>query len=777
MAVDRQNTRQKSIAVLLKYSGIAILATVVTICVAVALGYLFPWKPHVEFSKEVLDEKGNLMHAFLSSDDKWRLKTSLNQADSLYLEMLISKEDQYFWYHPGVNPLAMIRALTQNLLTGKRVSGASTLTMQVVRLLKKRPRTYASKVAEVWEALRLEGALSKEEILELYISLCPFGGNVEGYRSANLLYWNTDGRHISAAQCAALTLIPNQPQQFHPVRKPVALTEKRNQFLTAFAVQTSNFPLQEALAEPVNANYYTIPQLAPQLALRLMKQFPHEQRLHSPINQHWQYQVENLSKAYVRKLVAYHIFNASILVIENRTGKVKVYMGSQEFDDSEHAGQMDGIAAIRSPGSTLKPFLYAGLMDAGKLIPDQILYDVPMHFDGFAPENSDYLFHGQVSASEALLQSLNVPAVYLLHQLGTDQFINQLELLGFQSLQAQRSRIGYSLVLGGCGVKLEELVASYSCLSNGGTSTRLSWLATEPGNPGSTLLSPEACWLVGDMLAGWRRTFSAQTRKGKNVASGISWKTGTSFGKKDAWSLGFNQEYTVGVWLGNFDGGPSAAITGTDIATPLMLQVFNLLPKSEKKPQKPAKLEVRTLCKLTGLPADTFCHQTQNGYWLPNTGLPKCKHLMQVTTDAIQNAVYCPACKLPNHTYKTIWIANPDPAYLRFLRAQQKPIPTVPPHAEHCPVLGQMMPSRLTSPVEGKLYLIDGKTFNGIPLEIEARASVKKVYWYLDEKLIYQGSPGKLFSVNPTAGKHKVSFVDDQGSTGSVLFVVKQVGE
>lgn len=740
---------------------------------AIALGYMFPLKPRVTWSEEVLDRKGKLMHAFLTPDHKWRLKTRLQQADCLYLAMLLQKEDQYFFAHPGINPLAIVRAGFQNVLGGKRVSGASTITMQVARMLSRRPRTYTSKIAEIWEALRLEGGHSKAEILELYISLCPFGGNIEGYRSATMLFWNTDGKRLSAAQCAVLCLIPNHPQRFHPVRQPLALKKARNSWLQAFAKQGISFPVNESLLEPVDARFYPMPQHGWQLANRLRRLHPESSSWQTSIDRTLQQQVENLSKTYVQKLMPYNIHNAAVLVVENKTGHVRVYMPSHDFANSP-AGQMDGIKAIRSPGSTLKPFLYARMMDEGKLIPDQILYDVPRHFAGFAPENSDYTFHGKVPATDALLQSYNVPAVYLLDQFGTQPFLDYLGLLGFQSLESQKPRLGYSLVLGGCGVKLEELAGAYAMLANGGFKTPLQYLESDSLQPKERLLSAGSAWLAGDMLAGWRRNYTAKTQQEKAMNQ-VSWKTGTSFGKKDAWSMGFNQQYTVGVWLGNFDGSASAAITGTEIATPLMLQVFNLLPKSNEKQTIPAALSKRTLCVQTGLPADTFCHETLSGYWLSQTNLQRCTHKIQVITDMHQRNVYCNSCKRPGEPYQTIWVPNPDPAYLQFLHGQNLQMPKVQAHAPHCPLLGAGAPSHITSPVEGKMYVLDGLTYNGLPLQIEAGATVKKVYWYLNETLIHKGSPQQLFSINPPAGKHKVSFADDKGNTGFVHFYVKRV--
>ncbi len=746
-------------------------------CLMAALGYIFPWKPTIEYSREVLDSDGNLIHAFLTSDSKWRLKTDIEQADSLYLDMLLWKEDQYFYLHPGVNPLAIFRAAAQNILTGKRVSGASTISMQVVRLIKKRPRTFTSKLVEMWEALRLEGALSKQEILELYISLCPFGGNVEGYRSANNMYWNTAGKHISMAQCAALAIIPNQPERFHPVKKQERLLAARNTLLNNYLKNKQTFLLAETVSEHVDAQFYPMPKLATQLALRLAGKYPAETRMFSTINHALQTKVEKLSQDYVQKLKPYHIHNAAILVVENKTGKVRVYMGSQDFGNTEHAGQVDGIKAIRSPGSTLKPFLYAKMMQDGKLIPDQILYDVPMHFEGFAPENADNTFSGKVTATEALLNSLNIPAVYLLHHMGTDPFINLLEILGFESIQPQRHRIGMSLVLGGCGIKLEELVKAYSCLGNGGLLTETRLLENEKTNSKSRIFTEATTWLVGDMLAGWRRTFSSQTRKGTPLASQISWKTGTSFGKKDAWSVGYNQQYTVGVWLGNFDGAPSAAITGSDIATPLMLQVFQLFSSPVLAVKKPKNISTRKICRETGLPADTFCHETTIGFWLPETQLPICTHKILISVDTILKCMVCAECKSESQVYTNMWVENPEPVYRRFLKSKQIQAQDLPPHAAHCSAFGTMRPSRISSPVEGKTYIMDGQMFNGLPLEILSGAEVKNVFWYLDEKIVFQGSPEKLFSINPTSGKHKVSFVDDKGTTASVQFFVKQVIE
>src|ERR1700722_569367 len=394
----------------------------------VLLNWIFPLPDRIEYSTIITDNKGEVIHAFLTRDQQWRMKTDLGEISPLLRKTIIEKEDKYFYYHPGINPVAMIKALGRNILHWRRMSGASTITMQVARALEPKRRTYWGKFVEVFRAFQLEWKYSKDQILQLYLNKVPYGSNIQGVKSASILYFGKNPDHLSLAEITALSVIPNRPSTLVIGRYNNLIVAERNKWLRRWARGGIFTPkeIEDALAEPLTATRGSVPELVTQLALKLRK--GGQDVVHSTIELNTQLKIEKLVKDYSRTLTLKNIRNAAVVVIDNRTHRVVSYIGSADFHDSADGGQVNGAAAIRQPGSTLKPLLYGLCIDAGLLTPKMTIMDVPVNFDGYVPENYDRRFNGYVSMEYALGHSLNIPAVRSLKALGTDELIRKLSL-------------------------------------------------------------------------------------------------------------------------------------------------------------------------------------------------------------------------------------------------------------------------------------------------------------------------------------------------------------
>ncbi len=433
------------------------------------LNWVFPLPDRIEYSTIITDSKGEVIHAFLTSDQQWRMKTELKDISPLLRKTIIGKEDKYFYYHPGVNPIAMARAFFSNILRMKRVSGASTITMQVARQLEPKKRTYWNKLVEVFRAFQLEWKYSKDQILQLYLNKIPYGGNIEGVKSASILYFKKNPDHLSLAEITALSIIPNRPSSLVMGRNNGLIVAERNKWLRRFAREKlfDEKEITDALTEPLTASRGTVPRFIPHLAWRLKKKESGD-IIRTAIDLNEQLKIEKLVKDYSRSLSLKNIRNAAVIVLDNTTHRVVSYVGSADFSDTADGGQVNGAAAIRQPGSTLKPLLYGLCIDEGLLTPKMVITDVPVNYEGYVPENYDRTFNGYVTMEYALEHSLNIPAVKSLKALGKDKLIRKLGDCDFRQIKKDQAKLGLSMILGGCGATLEELTGMYSVFANQG---------------------------------------------------------------------------------------------------------------------------------------------------------------------------------------------------------------------------------------------------------------------------------------------------------------------
>ncbi|MDQ1086729.1 penicillin-binding protein 1C [Siphonobacter sp. SORGH_AS_1065] len=746
----------------------AVWIFLLTAALLLLLDFLLPFRVNPRYSTLVEAADGSVLHAFLNEEDKWRLYTELEEISPTLRTTLIHKEDRWFYFHPGVNPLALVRALSTNLSRNKRSSGASTITMQVVRLLEPRPRTYLSKGIEILRAFQLEAHYSKDEILQLYINLVPYGSNIEGIKAASLLYFQKPPEVLSLAEVMALTIIPNRPSSLRPGKSNTYLLSERNRWLQRFKEEKlfDSQTITDAIAEPLLAKRVAAPQSAPHLALRLKSEFPDTPILKTTLQRARQSTLEKLTYNYVSRLKAMNIRNAAVLVINNRTMAVEAYVGSADFNDHTDGGQVDGIRAIRSPGSTLKPLLYATAFDAGLLTPKSILYDVPTNFQGFEPENFDQQFHGKVSVEFALANSLNVPAVQVLSQLGTTAFLEKLKKAEFKTIQKQSSKLGLSMILGGCGVTLEELTTLFASFANQGQFSKAYYLQKPEFHNPTSLISEEANFLINQILTQPTRPDLPNNYAYTYRLPRISWKTGTSFGKKDAWSIGYNAHYTVGVWVGNFSGEGVPELNGANIATPLLFEIFNSIDYNSTAQwfAQPEGLSHRMVCQETGQIPSSFCIHQIEDYYLPGVSSTQaCEHKKSVWLDVRRRMSYCPYC-MPETGVEQVFLPNDPPQLTQYYEARHISYEKIPPHNPSCTrVFGNASPLKITYPVEGSTYRLNRKDQTRLALTAQTASDTKTLYWYVNDVLVGSAAPQQSVFCQPSAGKVKISCVDDQG--------------
>jgi penicillin-binding protein 1C len=522
------------------------------------------------FSTLVVDRDGRLLRPYTTPEGRWRLPASRKSVDPRFLDLLFAYEDRRFIAHLGVDPLALGRALSQLLTNGRIVSGASTLTMQVARLLEPRSeRSFTAKLRQMVRAVELERALSKDEILSLYLSLAPYGGNLEGVRAASLAYFGKEPRRLTLGEAALLVALPQSPEQRRPDRSTDAVRRARDRVLDRVAA-SGRVPADEiarARQEPVPDGRRPMPMLAPHSADAAVAAAPDRGFHRLTIDATLQKNLEELARERAQALGP--DVSVAILAVDNATGEVLARVASADYFDTRRAGQVDMTQALRSPGSTLKPFIYGLGFEDGLIHPDTLIEDRPIRFGGYAPENFDLTFQGTVTVRRALQLSLNVPAVAVLDKVGASRFTARLEQAGGALALPPGEVPGLAMGLGGVGVKLDDLVALYAGIARLGTTLPLTERMVAGADPPTSrrLLDPAAAWYVGNVLIG--------TPPPENAAGGrIAFKTGTSYGYRDAWSVGFDGKRTIGVWVGRPDGAPVPGLVGRAAAAPILFDAF-----------------------------------------------------------------------------------------------------------------------------------------------------------------------------------------------------------
>lgn len=755
----------------------------VILCILAFLvtGYIFCLPRHlfhVPYSTVVTDRNEELLGARIASDGQWRFPPR-NTTPEKIKECLITFEDKHFYHHWGVNPFAIGRAFYQNVKNKHIVSGGSTLTMQTIRLARNESRTFREKLIEMIWATRLEFRASKEEILSMYISHAPFGGNVVGLDAAAWRYFGHSADDLSWAESAMLAVLPNAPAMIHLSKGRKTLLDKRNrllkQLLEKKTIDSSTYEL--AISEPLPDEPHPLPQIAPYLVSRFYQERNGEYS-RSTINKGIQTQIEDLAERWSNEFRRSDIRNLAILVIDIPSNQVVAYCGNVHFDQKQGGNQVDVIQAPRSTGSILKPFLYYAMLQEGSLLPDMLLPDVPVNINGFTPQNFSMQFEGAVPASEALARSLNIPAVTMLQRYGVPKFHSFLQQIGLKTINRSSSHYGLSLILGGAEATLWDVTNAYAMMGRS--------LLQLPQRSCSLLLptsritestdpfQPGAVWQTFDALKEVNRPEEIDWKSIPSMQT-IAWKTGTSYGFRDAWAVGVTPRYAVGVWVGNATGEGKPGLVGAQTAGPVLFDIFNLLPSSSWF-TRPAGIFVEAeVCRKSGHLKGRFCDETDTLLVLP-AGLrtEACPYHHLVTLSANESQRIYENCANTEPTLRKSWFTLP-PVWEWYYKQHHPEYKPLPPFKAGCGEDTFQPMQFIYPPMNARIKLpkqLDGsKGF--LTVELAHNNPNATVFWHLDETYQAQTQDFHKISLQPAAGKHSLTAVDGEGNTISTTFFVE----
>ena len=653
---------------------------------------------HPPPSRIVLDRNGEWLRAFLADDGMWRMSENTSTVSPLLHQAMLTTEDKWFYYHFGINPVSITTAFYDNIKTGEVVRGGSTITMQLARLMEPKARNVPNKLIEMFRAIQLELTYSKSEILNFYFNLLPYGGNIVGTAAASRLYFNKPQHAISLGEAALLAAIPNSPERLRPDKFPENAREARTKVLARLLAhrQISEQQWQEALQEPIPTKRYPLPFNAPHLSRMLVKgnrsDTTTDGRIYTTIDAKVQETAVHILREYLRaaaagiashRLQSHSASTGAIVVMDTQSRHVLAMVGSHDFFDQDASGQVNGTLAPRSPGSTLKPFVYALAMEQGLITPETLLFDVPVTYSGYEPANYDGIYNGYVTTHQALARSLNVPAVNLNARLKDITLQAFLKQAGITTLTSTR-KYGLSMVLGGCEVNLLELTTLYTGLANTGKFApyqlvkRYQSSATQAfkdqlsakskvvksefsltdnrqpitDNDSKRLFREETSFIITEMLT--NSQLPTNTVKNPEAFEStmnlpkIAWKTGTSYGHRDAWCIGYSPKLTIGIWLGNFDGKGSPMLSGADAATPILFALFSALTGQDTHRwfTKPENLKTREVCALTGALPSLHCPTLKSDVYIPGISpVAICKIHKRIYIDKVTGYSLCSHCR------------------------------------------------------------------------------------------------------------------------------------
>lgn len=751
----------------------SILLTVIIFIAALSiLDFIFPASLEIQkrhFARVIIAEDGTPLRSFADEQGIWRYPINLKKVSPLYIQALIHYEDRWFWQHPGINPFSILRAFFQNIGNNKIVSGGSTLTMQVARLISPHSRSISGKLKQIAIALQLELHYSKKQILTYYLNHAPFGGTIEGVQAASYIYLGKSAQELSHAEAALLTVLPQAPSRNRPDRHPKRAYIAKNKVLRRLAKQ-SVWPddiIQQALQEPVIAQYNKQPVIAPLLTRRLKREIPNKTIIKTTIDIDMQMGIEDLVKTYVSQLP--DKTSAAVLIVENKTLHVKSYVGSADFFDSNRLGHIDMVKAVRSPGSTLKPFLYGIAIDEGLIHSESLLQDAPLSFNGYKPQNFSRGFTGPVSVNNALKRSLNIPAVQLLHHLSPEVFVSRLKNSGLKLKLNHHAKSNLSIILGGVGSTLETLVGSYTALANGGLSGKIRLTSATPKEQ-RHLLSGGSAWIIQNILS-----------RQNNYSSALSWKTGTSYGHRDFWSIGVTPTYTVGVWIGRPDGTPLPGHYGSHTATPLLFSITEKLPQKQSFKKPDSTTEQKICWPLGGLESETkndLCHEKKQA-WILNNNIPLTlpdhnkKHWkinpITILVNSKTGFVINNSCKAHKTKEKQIalwplavepWIAKSNKRKIQIGKYDPSCKTHTTQTINEIKIVGLERGTKLRSA---------GASEKLPRIKLQAQGGQGKYYWFINGHLKYiLNSLQQTFHQFKSTGSYQVTVIDNAGNSDSI---------
>ena len=733
-------------------------------------------------ARVVVDEQGTPLWRFADSEGIWRYPVTIEEVSPRYLEALIQYEDRWFWAHPGVNPFSVLRAAWQDLTSGRVVSGGSTLTMQVARLLDPHPRTFGGKIRQLWRALQLEWHLSKRDILTLYLNRAPFGGTLQGVGAASWAYLGKSPAHLSYSEAALLAVLPQAPSRLRPDRWPGRAEAARNKVLARMETQGvwSAKQVRESREEPVWLAPRQMPQLAP-LFSRMMLGKSRDDKIVTTLDAALQRQLEELAMNWKGRLPPRS--SLAMIVVDHASMKVRGWVGSVDINDDSRFSHVDMVSAIRSPGSVLKPFVYGLAMDDGLIHPASLLQDVPRRTGDYRPGNFDSGFHGPISMSEALLRSLNLPAVQVLEAYGPKKFAGKLRNVGLPLILPAGAQPNLALILGGAGARLQDIVAAYSAFARHGNAARLRLL---PGDPlvERPLMTPGAAWIIRRILANQAQPLPDSALP---QVVPLSVKTGTSYGYRDAWAIGVNARYVIGIWTGRPDGTPVAGQFGYASAVPLLNQVNNLLLSHSvvdearlPRDPRPASVGRGVICWPGGqaLPdGDDNCRR-RLATWLldgsqpPTLLLPEQEGMRGIRFPLwLDSAGKRVAADCPQARQKTVdvWPLALEP----WLPGTERRAERIPPSSTQCPPLSQddPVPLILSGIQEGAVVKrLPGEPRVSLPLQVSG--STGQRWWFLNGEPL--NAQGRTYTLKlEQAGEYQLLVMDEAGQVATVHFTLQ----
>lgn len=741
------------------------------------------------------DSKLNLLGAHIADDQQWRFPHN-DSVPYKYVQSLIAFEDKRFMYHNGVDFYSILRAVYSNLKSMSVVSGGSTITMQVIRLSREnKGRTIFEKILEIILASRLEASYSKQEILSLYSSNAPFGGNIVGLDAASWRYFGRKPENLSWAESAMLAVLPNSPALIHPGRNRNNLTKKRNRLLKnlfkANVIDSSTYEL--SVMEAIPEKPLAFPQDAPHLLNRVYNQYNGKSQLsvfNTTINTEYQKKVTEITNSFSKYYSANSINNIAALVIENETGNVLAYIGNSTNNIKNNIGEkVDIVMANRSSGSILKPFLYASMLTNGDILPNSLVADIPVQIKGYSPKNFSRGYDGAVTASKAIARSLNVPAVKMLQQYGIEKFIYILKKIGLSTIDKNSDYYGLSLILGGAEAKLFEIAGAYSSMSrslNHFTSNNSLYNASDYHSPNifknekkivkdselekSSILSASAIWHTFNAMVDVERPEDESNWEMFSSKEKIAWKTGTSFGFRDGWAVGLTKDYSVGVWVGNADGEGRPELTGLKTAAPVLFEIFNFLPVSDSWFYQPYDDMIKLpICNTSGYLCSENC-DVCDSVWLPLSSInfSKCPFHKIIHTDLVEKYRVSDQCESTFNMKHISWFILP-PAMEYYYKQNNSSYKSLPPFREDCVgnISNDIKTMEIIYPDNlSEIYIpidFNGKRGSCI-FEIAHNNPNAILFWHIDEQYVGSTQSVHKMPVSPSSGLHVLTIYDDNGN-------------
>lgn len=726
------------------------------------------WSVSVEY------RDGRPAHVFLSADEKWRLPVGLERVDPTFVAALVALEDKRFWSHHGVDPIAIVRAAWTDIIRMRRVSGGSTLSMQLARLLEPRPRTIPSKLVDMFRALQLDARMSKREILEHYLARTPYGRNLEGIESAAWSYFGHGAAHLSPLEIATLLAVPQGPARYAPGKANAERLRERRDAILRKLIAAGVFrgaDAADAIADAATVapplRMRPMPRDAMHAAVWMRARRPKETHIRSTLDAGAQAIVEKVVKLHTNELKHRGIHNGTVVVVDHETREVVALAGNLDFTDWKHGGQIAMFDRPRSPGSTLKPLLYSLAIDRGLALPGFLVADVPSEYGTYRPRNFDNDFAGLVTLREALSKSLNLPFVALLQQLGVETFVGELERSGVSHRRAQPGVHGLSLIAGGIELTPLEVTNLYATLARDGIHRPLRLFASDPVGSPRAIYRPAAAYLTREALAlRDRPDFPKRRDLLKGLPVDIHWKTGTSFGYRDAWAVGSGPAYTAAVWTGNVDNRPSHELVGSEASGPLLFDVLEgLADRTHAAPAAaaPAELTEIEVCAYSGhLPGEGCTHRVKAHASLHAVPTTTCPYHQIYEVDRNTQQAVLPACRAADGDYeKKTFVVLPS-AVTSWLVERNRAVPTAPVFAEGCAM--DAGPPVIITPSEGQVVtLIPGVPAANqvVPLQVSTRAGT--VSWFVDGALVGTASSNERVYWTPSVGVHTVVVTDEAG--------------